>query len=351
MKVKKTVEPKKKRTNKSSIGLFHIISFLTIVFVIAGFFFWHQEKFEQPIDQKESLDKTLQPEISVPEKTVSQESSVKSSRQPTLDTPSKISAPTITGTDVPPPPDNIGKTETITDTKDKDVEQDILSKTEGQELDKEFEDHTPIDVCLDCTQVIRDFYHHLDNQKYIKELGLKEQSEVHFTRLIQDLLNNPPVVSGETTDLYTILQNTAHFFRIIGKDNILILKGILDREKDKFENVLAHFYTLLDTQNCPVTSFSLTVPENSLYDYAGFFLNTMGGRLYLFRRDSMSRMVVSYYSILLIDQANRNKKNIHGIEIKVAIDQLINELETTTNPLQLKEVYLDNLYDLKEFYQ
>ncbi len=38
--------------------------------------------------------------------------------------------------------------------------------------------------------------------------------------LLQKLLDNPPVVIGETDDLFTLFQNTAHFFRILGKENI-----------------------------------------------------------------------------------------------------------------------------------
>ena len=65
----------------------------------------------------------------------------------------------------------------------------------------------------------------------------------------------------------------------------------------------------------------------------------------------MSRMVVSYYAILLVDKANKNASNHHGIEIKKPIDQLIVEMESTSNSLLLQEEYLDKLYTLKEEYQ
>jgi len=206
-------------------------------------------------------------------------------------------------------------------------------------------------LCQESARTIKEFYQHVDEQPYIQNHGLNTSSETHFTSLIQKLLNNPPVVSGETNDLFTILQNTAHFFRIIGKDNILLIKAILDQEKDRYEHVLAEFYTLLHIPDCPAASFNLHVPPSSPYDYAGFFLSTMGGRLYLFRRDSMSRMVVSFYAILLIDEANKNASNKYGIEIAEAIDRFIEEMESTTYDLQLKSLYLDKLYDLKEQYQ
>ncbi len=205
--------------------------------------------------------------------------------------------------------------------------------------------------CSQSAQIVKNFYIHLDKQPYLKSFKIGTTSSIHFTRLIQDLLDHPPIVSRETDDLFNILQNTAHFFRIIGKDNILLLKGILNREKNYFENVLNHFYTITTLSNCPQKSFNLSITKDSLYEYAGFFLNTMGGRLYLFRRDSVSRMTVNFYAILLIDQANREENNKDGILLQPAIDTLITEIEASYGQLKFKDIYLDTLYDLKVRYQ
>lgn len=205
-----------------------------------------------------------------------------------------------------------------------------------------------------CTQKAANidiFFQHLDTQKYIQTFDLGETSSIYFPKLIQRLVDQPPVVTGETDDLFTILQNTAHFFRIIGKKNILILKGILDRERATFEQTLADFYRLTLAPACLQEHFDLQVRPDSMYLYSGFFLNTMGGRLYLFRRDSMSRMVVNFYAIQILEQANRQGRNKYGIEIKSAIDNLISEIESTKIELKMREYYLDTLYDLKEKYQ
>ena len=197
---------------------------------------------------------------------------------------------------------------------------------------------------------LNNFYSHLDSQQYMQNFKLSEPSKEHFSHLIQKLLDNPPVVTRETDDLFTLLKNTAHFFRVIGKNNILILKGILDREKDSFETILQSFYYLTNKPEYLKEAYAISLDPPDLYDYAGFFLHTMGGRLYLFRRDSNSRMVVSYYAILLIDRANRAGDSRHGIDIRPAINSLIDEIENGGKHLQLRETYLDTLYDLKERY-
>jgi hypothetical protein len=199
-------------------------------------------------------------------------------------------------------------------------------------------------------QHLNEFYEHLDQQQYMKEFNFHRPSKDHFSTLLQNLINSPPVVTDETNDLFTLLKNTAHFFRILGKENIVALKGILDREKASFEDILKTFYALTKEPEALKEEYDLTISESVLYDYAGFFLNTMGGRLYLFRRDSASRLTVSFYAIQIIDKANIEGYNRHGINLIPAIDFLINEMENTGKNLLLKDDYLDTLYDLKEKY-
>ncbi len=212
-------------------------------------------------------------------------------------------------------------------------------------------DRQVVSQCEKATTSIRQFYQHLDRQEYIKSYQLTTSSEDHFIALIHKLLANPPQVTRETDDLYTILKNTAHFFRISGKDNILMLKGILNSERDRLEELLADYYFLVTSPDCTHTPYGKNIDQDSLYEYGCFFLNTMGGRLYLFRRDSLSRMVVTYYAILLTNHANEQNNNRHGIDLKPAINMLIVEMEGGGSTLQHQESYLDMLYELKEQYQ
>ncbi len=206
-------------------------------------------------------------------------------------------------------------------------------------------------ICTEPAKQLDAFYAHLDKQQYVQAYKLQQSSEIHFDKLILKLLDNPPKVTRESDDLYTILRNTAHFFRISGKDNILLLKGILNREKESLEQILADYYFLINTPECSHNKYVKNINGDALYEYACFFLNTMGGRLYLFRRDSQSRMVVTYYAILLVDLANRQQNNKHGIALKPAINMLISEMETGGSSMKGSEDYLDILYDLKEAYQ
>jgi hypothetical protein len=194
------------------------------------------------------------------------------------------------------------------------------------------------------------FFNHVDAEEYMKPFALPLTAQTYFIDLAYRLLDNPPVVSRESDDLYTILKNMAHFFRVIGGNNILLMKAILDRERDKIEDVASELYQWTTIGTCTSDRFDFTAPLEKIYEYAGFFLNTMGGRSYLFRRDSRSRLLVNYYSILIVATANERGLNRHGINISLLIPQLIQEIESTTQ-LIYKENYLDQLYSLMEKYQ
>lgn len=201
--------------------------------------------------------------------------------------------------------------------------------------------------CAVLAKQLHGFFRHVDQQDYLGQFSLKVPAQAHFIDLADRLLANPPVVSREADDLYTILQNMAHFFRVIGKENIQLIKTILDRERDKIEDVAGGLYLWLTLEGCQEELMPFSPPLAKVYEYAGFFLNTMGGRSYLFRRDSRSRLLVNYYAILIVDRANVLGINRHGIDISQHIPQLIQEIESS-NQLISKENYLDRLYQLQE---
>lgn len=114
---------------------------------------------------------------------------------------------------------------------------------------------------------------------------------------------------------------------------------------------MASFYHWAEMeQSCDVPSFALQLPLNSLYEYAGFFLNTLGGQSYLFRRESKTRMLIKYYAVLIIDRANEKGLNRHGIDIRVPLRSTIEEMEVSQS-LHDRENYLETLLMMQAKYQ
>ncbi len=210
-------------------------------------------------------------------------------------------------------------------------------------------------VTVDTCQVMADqldhFFRHLDNQDYFSEFELKEGAKAFFTQIAKKLLTHQPTTTRETDSLLTILQNTAHFYRVLGSENIFILKKVMAHEKALLEPAMAEFYTLILTRkDCLHIEYPIQLPLQKMYSYSVFFLNTLGGQSYLFRRDLTLRTLTKYYCTLVVDQANNKGLNKLGVDIRSPLNNLINEMDSLSG-LRDKEKYLDNLLDLQEKYE
>lgn len=205
--------------------------------------------------------------------------------------------------------------------------------------------------CEELQQRIDLFFTHLDEQEYIQAYNLESGSKKHFQNILQKVFANPPIVVRETDSLFTILTNTAHFYRILGKTNVNLIKEILNRESDNLEITAALFAEWSERNaECSTENTAIRLPLQGLYEYAGFFLNTLGGQAYLFRRDSRIRMLIKYYCILTLDRANVQILNRHGIDIRSPIKSMINEMQAS-DTMVYREEYLRTLLELREKYQ
>lgn len=211
-------------------------------------------------------------------------------------------------------------------------------------------DPEPEDQCALVGRQIDDFFARLEQRDYIRarEIGAAQD---YFSDLVDRLLADPPVVSGETDSLFAILNNTAHFYRVLQKDDLLLLKDVLINEREELEAILDLFYrwSLIST-DCPASDVAINLPLPAVYEYAGFFLNTLGGRSYLFRRDARVRLLAQYYSVLVLDRANAAQLNRHGLDIRPTITSLLTEMPAVES-LQWREEYLATLSALQDKYQ
>lgn len=206
--------------------------------------------------------------------------------------------------------------------------------------------------CQQLRTEIRTFFSRLDQEDYIAPRKLSGGSQAYIGRLMDKLFANPPVVVGETNTFFTVLSNAVHFYRILKKDDVLLIKDILLNESENLEPLMALFYRWsLKAQECGAAGGAdIAMPLPGLYEYAGFFLNTLGGRSYLFRRESRLRLLVKYYSVLVLDRANGQRLNSHGIDIRPALDSLNEEMRNAKN-LKDRSNYLASLADLRGKYR
>jgi Tfp pilus assembly protein PilE len=205
---------------------------------------------------------------------------------------------------------------------------------------------------VDCRlidQQVTAIFAYLDKKGYLAARKFKGDMAAFVTGCLQRLTETQPIVIDEMGTIFRLLQNVTHLYRILGKERIGVALDILSNEKEIIEPAMAVLYAWLTTCR-EEGADSYKRPEMEvLYTYAGFFLDTLGGRSYLLRRDSKIRMLVNYYSLLLLDQANRKELNRFGIDIRPYIDFLFYDI-TNQKGIMYRERYLSVLAALQNRY-
>jgi hypothetical protein len=205
--------------------------------------------------------------------------------------------------------------------------------------------------CRQMDKDLADFFGHLDSRDYVKAYGIRGGSYGHFRSVLPDLMQKTPVVANETDNLLRVLKNSAHFFRTMDRKDLALSLEILAREDESIERLFALLYQVAEGgDRCVAEGLDTLLPLEGAYEYAGFFLDTLGGRSYLMRRDSRVRMLVQYYSILVVDLANSQNKNKYGIDLRTAADSLVRDMQSSIN-LQHRGEYLYRLESLREKYR
>ena len=192
---------------------------------------------------------------------------------------------------------------------------------------------------------ISNFFAHLDRQGYLQRHGVTLGSREYVRRIIGRLDASRPVVSGETQDLYTLLKNITYFFRVLGKQDVAIIREIVAGEGDIIEPTAELLFRWLDPWDPAGGPDRPAVRPETFYEYAGFFLDTIAGQSYLFRRDSRVRCLVSYYCIIVLDRANKDGLNRHGIDIMPHVQSLMSDIASHRR-LSGRAAYLKTLGDI-----
>ncbi len=205
------------------------------------------------------------------------------------------------------------------------------------------------DYCRRIQNDVIDLFSYLDKKNYLRHLEDEIHTQARFTKLMASLAASPPIPAGEGIDSKIITKNIFHFFRVLSKKDLRLLREIIRNEADTLEINLELFYRWFTlSEQCPELEEkrpSLDV----LYQYAGFLLNTIGGRAYLYRRPLGLRLLVSYYCLVIINDADKKGRNTYGIDIYPLVASLLEEIRVYPDFLFQNE-YIQGLERLSNYY-
>jgi hypothetical protein len=205
------------------------------------------------------------------------------------------------------------------------------------------------DDCSKIENTVQDFFTYLNKERYVRNLEADMDSYERFKGVMMKLSSEPPVPAGENMDTLIMTRNIYHFYRLLENEDLRLIREILRNEADSLELNLDIFYKwLMLGDQCPdpqKTRPSLEV----LYQYAGFFLNTIGGRAYLYRRPLNVRLLISYYSLLIVHEADKKGKNSYGIDVFPEITPLAREISLYPD-FHFQNDYILQLTQLQNYY-
>ena len=194
------------------------------------------------------------------------------------------------------------------------------------------------------------FFAYLDEQPYVQAYQLQGGIYHQYTLAVDSLAQTLPRVSGEQESLYTMVRNVAHFYRTLGKKRVAVVKEVMTRENEIMESVMRMFFLWYSLDYGDSEKIKGRPDLPTLYQYAGYFLNTLGGRSYLMRRDPKVRTLAYYYCVLILDRANDAQINSDGIDIRPHITSAYTNISNQIGFIYQKQ-YLARLKKLMTKYQ
>jgi hypothetical protein len=205
------------------------------------------------------------------------------------------------------------------------------------------------DFCKAVQSEMNELFSYLEQKDYIAlEPGTTLRDR--FNDVTAALSASPPAPAGESLDPAVLFKNIYHIYRILNINDIKIIKDILHQEREDIEVFMQVFYRWLSSSDeCPKNAFTRPSKQN-MYLYAGFFINTIGGRTILFRRDPLFRILFTYYCVLVIHEADREKRNPYGIDLVPFIDPLRRQISYYPEII-FRDHYLSLLDKIDNYYQ
>lgn len=178
----------------------------------------------------------------------------------------------------------------------------------------------------------------LDQRDYVREVAPAGGACGLIRTVAEELASRPPDISSELGSYQTILDNVFHLFRVIGRERLDLLRRIQWEEHELAEPAAMALYRWAVSRERCARSGATTLRPEPMYEYAGFFFNTMGGQAYLRRRAPRIETLASLYALLIVDRAQQSGLNPAGIDPRPEIERTRALIESES--LVFREHYL-----------
>lgn len=223
--------------------------------------------------------------------------------------------------------------------------EDKAAEVYGANLTEDWETTPNVD---EVERRVSAFFKYLDGRSYIRAYNLKAGVYNQYLAAIEALSLSPPKL-GQTASLQEMKRNIAYFNRVLGKKRLQLVADVLQQEAELIEPTLHVFFQWYVG---PGRSDLLKGRPSldTAYAYASYLVETFGGQSYLLRRESRTRVLMTYYCILVLDHANDHKYNPYGVDIRPLIAATARDM-LTQKGLTYRKQYIADLDRLARKYR
>ncbi len=128
------------------------------------------------------------------------------------------------------------------------------------------------------------------------------------------LARKPPTASGELYQHKTVIENTFHLFRTLGRRDLERLRDASRKSDAERELLALAFYRWLASRETCGTGDEKALTVSVLNDYAVYALSTLGGQAYMRRQSPELEGLATFYALLTVDRAIASGKDAHGLD-------------------------------------
>ncbi len=203
------------------------------------------------------------------------------------------------------------------------------------------------EIILSTDNELKNYFNYLEERGYSAGQDMSVQNR--FKAILKRISKNPPISIGERNNPDLMIRNISYFFKVLSKEDMLLIRQILLNEQDTLEMDLNLFYSWLQQPTESNEMGDLRPSTHLQYQVSAFLTNTIGGRGYLYRRTPGTRMIVMYYCVQVLYEADVSNNNSFGIDVFQMVRDLKSEL-VHYSYLQYHENYLKKLEDMEAYY-
>jgi hypothetical protein len=168
-------------------------------------------------------------------------------------------------------------------------------------------------------------------------------------RVIAELAAAPPDLSSELRSYEAMLGNVFHLFRALGRERMQVLRRVLGEERDLAEPLAMALYRWSISREACSESAPTRLRVQSMYAYAGFLFQTMGGQAYLRRRSPKTEALACFYALQVLDHAIEGGYNPQGFDPRTEIPRCRALVES--QPLVFSDRYVAMLDEMSRAWE